>query len=38
MKQYSLSEEQAYSWLKKRAMNLRKTMREVAEAVLISVE
>lgn len=38
MKQYSLSEQDAYEWLKKRAMDLRKTMREVAEAVLISIE
>lgn len=38
MKQYTLSEDEAYSWLKKRAMNLRKTIREVAEAVLISIQ
>jgi len=38
MKQYTLSEDEAYQWLKKRAMDLRKTMREVAEAVLISIQ
>lgn len=38
MKQYQISEDEAYKWLKKRAMDLRKTMRDVAEAVLISIQ
>lgn len=37
MKQYALTESDAYAWLKQRAMNLRKSMKEVAEAVLISI-
>jgi AmiR/NasT family two-component response regulator len=38
MKHNELSEAEAYEWLKKRAMDLRKSMKDVAEAVLISME
>jgi uroporphyrinogen-III synthase len=38
MRQYTMTEDAAYRWLKKRAMDLRKSMKEVAEAVLISIE
>lgn len=38
MKQYQISEEKAYRWMKKRAMDLRKPMRDIAEAILISIE
>lgn len=38
MKHNGLSEAEAYDWLKKRAMDLRKSMKDVAEAILISLE
>lgn len=37
MASMDLSEKEAYDWLKKRSMDLRKSMKEVAEAVLISI-
>lgn len=36
MKQHGISEEEAYKWMKKRAMDVRKTMREIADAVLMT--
>ena len=38
MKRLDLSGEDAYRWLQKRSMNMRKSMREVAEAVLLTME
>ncbi len=38
MKRLSLSGEEAYRWLQKRSMNTRKSMREVSEAVLLTME
>jgi NAD+ synthetase len=38
MKRLKLSGEEAYRWLQKRSMNTRKSMREVAEAVLLTME
>lgn len=38
MKRFNLSGEDAYRWLQKRSMNTRKSMREVAEAVLLTME
>lgn len=38
MKRLDLSGEEAYRWLQKRSMNMRKSMREVAEAVLLTME
>jgi AmiR/NasT family two-component response regulator len=38
MKRFNLTGEDAYRWLQKRSMNTRKSMREVAEAVLLAME
>jgi len=38
MKRLELSGEEAYRWLQKRSMNTRKSMREVSEAVLLTME
>jgi signal transduction protein with GAF and PtsI domain len=38
MKRFGLSGEEAYRWLQKRSMNTRKSMRQVAEAVLLAME
>lgn len=38
MKRLDLSGEDAYRWLQKRSMNMRRSMREVAEAVLLTME
>lgn len=38
MKRFSLSGEEAFRWLQKRSMNTRKSMREVSEAVLLTME
>jgi NAD+ synthetase len=38
MKRLDLSGEEAYRWLQKRSMNTRKSMREVSEAVLLTME
>ena len=38
MKRLDLSGEDAYRWLQKRSMNTRKSMREVSEAVLLTME
>jgi len=38
MKRFHLSGEEAYRWLQKRSMNTRKSMREVAEAVILTME
>lgn len=38
MKHYGISESEAYDWLKKRSMDLRKSMKDVADAVLMSFE
>ncbi len=38
MKRLSLSGEEAYRWLQKKSMNTRKSMREVSEAVLLTME
>jgi NAD+ synthetase len=38
MKRFALSGEEAYRWLQKRSMNTRKSMRQVAEAVLLTME
>ena len=38
MKRFELSGEEAYRWLQKRSMNTRKSMREVSEAVLLTME
>lgn len=38
MKRLELSGDEAYRWLQKRSMNTRKSMREVAEAVLLTME
>jgi NAD+ synthetase len=38
MKRLKLPGEEAYRWLQKRSMNTRKSMREVAEAVLLTME
>ena len=36
MKERNLSEEEAFGFMQKQAMNLRRTMREIAEALLLS--
>ena len=36
MRRRSLSGEEAFRWIQKRSMDSRKTMREVAEAILLS--
>ncbi|NCC94627.1 MAG: ANTAR domain-containing protein, partial [Opitutae bacterium] len=36
MRQRSMSGDEAYRWIQKRSMDSRKSMREVAEAVLLS--
>jgi AmiR/NasT family two-component response regulator len=38
MKHYNLSEDEAYRLLQRRSMETRKPMREVAEAVLMTLE
>jgi len=38
MKRLHLQGEEAYRWLQKRSMNTRKSMREVAEAVILTME
>ncbi|HOV87003.1 MAG TPA: NAD(+) synthase [Syntrophobacteraceae bacterium] len=38
VKRLSISGEEAYRWLQKRSMNTRKSMREVSEAVLLTME
>ncbi|MCK8601341.1 NAD(+) synthase [Syntrophobacteraceae bacterium DRH4] len=38
MKRFQLPGEEAYRWLQKRSMNTRKSMREVAEAVILTME
>jgi GAF domain-containing protein len=38
MKRFELSGEESYRWLQKRSMNTRKSMREVSEAVLLTME
>lgn len=38
MKRFHLPGEEAYRWLQKRSMNTRKSMREVAEAVILTME
>jgi NAD+ synthetase len=38
MKRFGISGEEAYRWLQKRSMNTRKSMRQVAEAVLLAME
>jgi NAD+ synthetase len=38
MKRFDLSGDEAYRWLQKRSMNTRKSMRQVAEAVLLAME
>jgi NAD+ synthetase len=38
MKRFHLAGEEAYRWLQKRSMNTRKSMREVAEAVILTME
>lgn len=38
MKRLQLPGEEAYRWLQKRSMNTRKSMREVAEAVILTME
>jgi AmiR/NasT family two-component response regulator len=38
MRQREMSGEQAYRWMQKRSMDLRKSMRQVAEALLLSEE
>jgi AmiR/NasT family two-component response regulator len=38
MKRFGLSGDEAYRWLQKRSMNSRKSMRQVAEAVLLAIE
>lgn len=38
MKRFRLPGEEAYRWLQKRSMNTRKSMREVAEAVILTME
>jgi NAD+ synthetase len=38
MKRFGLPGDEAYRWLQKRSMNTRKSMRQVAEAVLLAME
>ncbi len=38
VKQRGMSGEEAYRWIQKRSMNTRKTMREIAEAILLANE
>jgi len=38
MKELSLSENEAYKLINKKAMDTRKTMREVAEAIILFME
>jgi AmiR/NasT family two-component response regulator len=38
MRRLDLSGDEAYRWLQKRSMDTRKSMREVAEAVLLTME
>jgi len=38
MRQHNMGGEQAYRWIQKRSMDLRKSMREVSEAILLSNE
>lgn len=38
MKRFHLPGEEAYRWLQKRSMNTRKSMREIAEAVILTME
>jgi AmiR/NasT family two-component response regulator len=38
MKQRDISGQDAYQWIRKRSMDTRKTMREVAEAIILMGE
>jgi AmiR/NasT family two-component response regulator len=38
MRQRNMGGEQAYRWIQKRSMDLRKSMRQISEAILLSNE